>query len=216
MQAIFFDWNGTLLDDTLTIWYEVIRKTFCDFGKEPPTIAEHIQKMSGGDYSLSYRSRGITASREVLAAIYEAYYQQMLEDMLSKGDTEHVLLYPGVSKTLTSLRKNNIVTGIVTTQPQLLVEPLLEKLNITSLLTRFVSNVINKAEAINSLVAAEKIPLTECYYVGDSPSDIIHAKKAGVIAVAFVDKRGYIPIDMIKATDPDYIIHDIREILQLI
>ena len=55
MKLVLFDWNGTLLDDTL-LWYDVVLKVFHTFGKQAPTLEQYFRELEG-DYFIIYTSR---------------------------------------------------------------------------------------------------------------------------------------------------------------
>jgi len=73
---MLFDWNGTILDD-MPIWRMAMEKAFTTYGKEPPTTEQYFSEMKK-DYMESYRSRGITTSREEINAIYIPEYNRLI------------------------------------------------------------------------------------------------------------------------------------------
>jgi phosphoglycolate phosphatase len=204
MKVLFCDWNGTLLDD-MPIWDEARKKTFLAFGVEPPTIAEYFQELETGDYLEVYRKRGITASREELNAIYEPAYEAQLH---------RAALFPQIPETLLRLKAQGITLALVTAQQEALVVPLLEKFRIRELFNSVAFHVLDKKALITNVIRDFNIDPRDCYFIGDSPSDIRHAKKSGIISIAFL--AGYIPDDLMRAAGAEYYIHTFKEILNLI
>jgi HAD superfamily hydrolase (TIGR01509 family) len=193
MKILFCDWNGTLLDD-MPIWDEAIRKTFLTFGVEPPTIAEYFQEFESGDYQEVYRKRGITASREKLNAIYEPAYEERLSG---------VMLFPKVAKTLQRLHKNGVHLILITAQKKTHVVHLLNKFGIYHLFEKCAFHIFDKKTFIEETVRQYGVSLKDCFFVGDSPSDIRQAKKAKINSIVFLDK--YIPEELTAGAD-----HSIR------
>jgi HAD superfamily hydrolase (TIGR01509 family) len=200
-KILFCDWNGTLLND-MPVWDKARRKTFLAFDVEPPTIADHFRELESGDYLEVYRNRGITASRDELNAVYEPAYEEQLAD---------ATLFPDVAETLQKLHQNNVRLVLVTAQQNTLVIPLLKKFDIDSLFEECAFHVFDKKKVITEIARKNGINLKQCSLVGDSPSDIRHAKKAGITAVAFLG--GYIPEGLL--TDADYFIHTFKDILNV-
>lgn len=205
MKILFCDWNGTLLDD-MPIWDKARQKTFRASGVEPPTLAEYFLELQSGDYLEVYRKRGITASRDELNAIYEPVYEAQLAN---------AKLFPQVRKILRQLHeKNNIRLVLITAQQEALVSPLLDKFGIRSLFDDCLFHTLDKKTAITEIIQRYNVNLGDCSFIGDSPSDIRHAKKAGIITIAFL--AGHIPENLLRETNANYYIRTFKEIATLI
>jgi len=202
MKIVLFDWNGTLLDDT-PILYKSVKKVFRVFGKRPPTIAEYFRELEG-DYLKIYRSRGITASRDELNAIYELHY---------KAYAQEAKLFFGVRMALTIFAARAVVMGIITNQKDFLVTPFLAKFGLNKFFRYQEFNTFDKKAAIQKILAQENADPQECCYFGDAPSDIRHGKKAGVKTAAFLS--GYIPEDLLLKAKPDFTVRNFAGILQV-
>ncbi len=201
MKILFCDWNGTLLDD-MPIWDEARRKTFISFGVEPPSVTDYFRELESGDYLEVYRKRGITASRDELNAIYEPAYGEQISN---------AALFLGVRETLQLLHQQGIRLVLVTAQQENLVVPLLNKFGIRHLFDDCAFHAFDKKAVVARIVQRDGIELKECFFVGDSPSDIRHAKKAGIYAVAFLG--GHIPEELLAGAD--HYIHAFEEIINL-
>lgn len=203
MRILFCDLNNTIIDD-MPIWENAMRKTFLASGKNPPTIEEYFRELKG-DYLEIYRKRGILASREELNEIYEKEYERQLKN---------IKLFPDVKETLINLHERDVYLALITIQKEKLAVPLLKKLGIYKLFRSFSFHTRNKEEAILDVVGFTGFWPRQYYFVGDSPSDMQQAKKAGAIAIAFLN--GYIPEDLLMATEADYNIGNFKDILNII
>lgn len=203
MKLVLFDWNGTLLDDTL-LWYDVVQEVFRVFGKQPPALEQYFRELEG-DYFIIYTSRGIDVTREELNEIYDTFYRARMNE---------AQLMPGAQEVLQTLQDKNHVLYLVTGQHEHLVFPLLERFGIVSYFQCSKYHVIDKTSATKEILQAENIEPRNCFYVGDTPSDMRHAKKAGVVSIAFLG--GYIPNELIASAQPDYRISQLRDILMIV
>jgi len=202
MKILFCDWNGTLLND-VDIWDKARRKTFLTFGAKPPTIAEYFQELESGDYLQVYRKRGIKASREELNNIYRKVYQEHMNQ---------AELFPDVKETLQYLRMRMIYLALVTAQEEILTTSLLYKFGIYHLFNKLLFETFDKKTAIKKIMEDTGAYPENCFFVGDSPSDIRHAKKAGITAIAFLE--GHIPEEFLLGAD--YYILSFKEVLKII
>lgn len=205
MKACLFDWNGTLLDDML-IWHKTMKTIFKCFGKEPPTIACFFEELERyhGDYLVIYQSRGVTLNKEQLNELYGKTYRSM--DYLAR-------LSPNARQTLQQLKARKIFLGLITSQPEILTAPLLHRFGLVEIFHYLKFDCVNKSSAILDVLAQENIAPKECCYVGDSPSDIRHANKAGVVSVAFIN--GHLAPEILIATNPNFVIRNFSELLKL-
>ena len=203
MKLVFFDWNGTLLDDT-PIWFETVQETFRRFGAQPPTMETYFRELEG-DYLGIYARRGVTTSREELSAAYAEIYWEK-----ARG----VRLMPGARKLLRTLRERKIPAWLVTGQQESMTLPLLEKFHILPYFRGFKFHALNKEEIIKKILAGENVAPETCCLVGDSPSDIRHANKAGIVSIAFLN--GHIPPDLLFVAKPRYTISELKMLLALV
>jgi phosphoglycolate phosphatase-like HAD superfamily hydrolase len=206
MRVCLFDLNGTVLNDT-PIWYETVKSVFKGFEKEPPTIREYFEELEAakGDYLQIYKFRGIDIPRDQLNDIYGKIYERLVVE---------AELTPYAKHTLEALANAGVVLGLITTQPENLAAPILEKFGLTKLFRHLKYHCIDKKTAIGGILLQENTGRRECYYVGDSPSDVRHANNAGVVSVAFLDV--HIPEELVLASQPRMTIKDFRELISLV
>ena len=199
MKLVLFDWNGTLLDD-IPIWYEAVKETFKCFGKEPPTVEQYFKELEG-DYASIYKSRGIEASRDEMNAVYEPYYERRMNE---------ATLFPDTCAILEFLAQKGKILGLITGQKEYLTSPLLDKFGINAFFRYREFHVTNKKEVISIILKKTGISHDNCCYVGDTPSDIRHAKQAGVISIALAS--GYLQEGLLINAEPQFIIHNLEEL----
>ena len=203
---IIFDWNGTLVNDT-PIWYKSIKKIFELHNVNPPSIEDYFRKLETvKDYTKTYNSLGINLSKEELYQIYRKEYQEHLQG---------IRLSPGVKETLDILKQKRAVLGIITIQFGSLFDPIFLRLNLKKYFKHVIVEARGKSNIILHLCALERMQPQNCYYVGDTPSDIRQAKKAGVKSIAYLN-GGYIPKDLILKAEPDFVISNFEELPKLI
>lgn len=205
IKTMLFDFNGTLLND-MPIWRMAMVKTFKSFEKDPPTTEEYFSKMKK-DYLDVYRSRGITASREEINAIYIPEYNRLV----STADVFH-----GVTSTLSTLKKKGIKMGLLTLQPEEMVTPLLEKFLLAEMFTADYCDFHckDKAKTILSIAEATGTDLKHVCFMGDTPSDITQGQEAGVRTAAFL--TGHLPEHMFAENPPNHVFTSFSQLLRLV
>jgi len=204
-KMVLLDWNGTVVDD-MPIWHQSISKIFAPYGIQPPSAGEYFQKLAElKGYPAVYHSMGINLSGQELDRIYSEEYQKHLNE---------IKLFPGVKETLEALKSRGVILGIITAQLKPLFDSLFAGLGLEKYFDEIVTDALKKDTLITHLCFLRKIELTNCYYVGDAPSDVRHAKSAGVKSVAYLTR--HMPQEILLAQNPDFAITDLRELLQFV
>lgn len=204
-KMVLFDWNGTLADDA-PVWHASIKKIFEFCGITPPSIEEYFRRLENMQNFVGvYQSFGVALAPEELDRIYAEEYQKHLAE---------IKLSAGTIEILNALRDRDVVLGIVTIQLQQLLTPVLLRLDLWHYFKYVVVATQKKSVVISNICACELLEPQNCHYVGDTPSDIRHAKAAGVKSVAYLNP--HIPEDLLLATKPDFAIRQLEEILGLV
>lgn len=200
-KMVLFDWNGTLIDDT-SIWLKSVGAIFELRHVKLPPAEEYFRRMEElKSLTEVYNSFGIGLTAEELNRIYQEEYQKHLKE---------IQLSQGAIETLKALKKRKIILGIVSAQLKTLFDAPFLRFNLEQYFDEVIVGTQNKDLIIASLYALKGAKPENCYYVGDTPSDIRNAKKAGVKSVAYLNK--HIPAEMLLSQGPDFTISDLREI----
>ncbi|RLC35301.1 MAG: hypothetical protein DRZ76_00450 [Candidatus Nealsonbacteria bacterium] len=204
-KMVLFDWNGTLIDD-MPIWYQSSSKIFEVYGLEPPTIKEYMRRLATTkDYTEVYHSLGINLDKTGLDQIYQEEYQKHFDA---------IELSVGAKEILEFFQRRRIILGIITTQIGSLFDPIFTKLDIKRYFKHIIVEARKKNTIIVQLCVQEKMKLHHCYYVGDTPSDIRHAKNADVKSIAYLNS--YIPKELILDSKPDFVVSNLKEISEIV
>lgn len=185
MDAIVFDWDGTLVDSLPAI-YEANLQVLEEYG-----IAFDEERYRAAylpDWRVMYRRLGLAEEHvEAAGERWLALY----------GGTETAALLPGVSEALKRLSDAGFVMGIVTAGDSVVVERQLERFAIGHHLPVRVfgdDDVPAKPHPDPLLLALRQLDRAErvrtARYVGDAPDDMRMARSAGAIGVGIESTIG--------------------------
>ncbi len=201
-KAFIFDWNGTLTDDWVQI-HESACAVFEHFGKTPLTMEEFCGGLCAtGEYRNIYLNHGIDETRDALNAVFRKRYTELMDDVVLVDGARELL------KALTRSGKHEV--HLVTANLSDLVIPLLERFELLDFFTEYRFHVIDKSAVIKEIAAEVGMDESRSYYIGDSPSDIRHARSAKVSPVAFLNE--YIPRENIVAERPWLAVTRLRDL----
>jgi HAD superfamily hydrolase (TIGR01509 family) len=199
MQAIFFDWDGTLVD-TLDAFHAANSAVMASFGLPFDLVA--YRRHYAPDWRVMYRRLGIPADR-----LEEA--NELWESVFGAG-ADRVAAFPGVEESLRRLRSSGVALGIVTAGHRAVVEPQLERTGLGELLPIRVFGddlPVHKPDPeplrlALRLAGARHRPDTTAY-VGDAPTDMLMAVAVGARAIGIESVLG--ESDALQAAGADEI-----------
>jgi HAD superfamily hydrolase (TIGR01509 family) len=193
LQAVLFDWDGTLVN-TAEASYRCYEKLFGSYGIAFDRDA--FRRTYSPNWHLTYSALGLAEDRwaEADARWLEHYCE------------EEVVLIDGAREALLRVRRAGLRAGIVTSGDRVRVARELDDLAVASLFEVVVCAediVYRKPHPEALLLALDKLGVgaAEAVYVGDSPEDVQMARAAGVLAVGI--PGGFPNRDALAAARPE-------------
>ncbi len=209
ITAVIFDYNGVLVND-LEIHEEAYIRAAREFGLplSREVFRKHFSESPEKKRTLYFN--GI--SDETWDRLFQTKTGYYFELAMQRN-----LLVPGVEEVLVSLSKRRIL-GLITNTPRTYFERV-----FPSHLTRLFREMIFSDEMVNPkpspdplLEMMRRIDVTadQCCYVGDSVSDIVMAREAGVRIFAVTTGDG--SREELQEAGPDRVLENLSELEQAI
>lgn len=175
LQAVFFDWDGTITD-SMNVKTQAFVELFSPYGSEITNkIIEH-QKMSGG---ISRFEKYKFYMKEYL---HQSTTQQEMEEF---GRQFSAICYqnllkspfiPGAIETLNKLKQQNILTFVITGSPTSEICQLAIERNIDKLFTEIHGSPLTKEVLIQNLLSKYNLKPQNTLFFGDALADYQAAK----------------------------------------
>jgi HAD superfamily hydrolase (TIGR01549 family) len=185
MDAIVFDWDGTLMD-SLPAVFEANARVLAEYG-----VAFDLDRYRAAytpDWRVMYQRLGLPD------AAMDAAGQRWLE---LYRDTDDAVLLPGAAEALRRLADAGFVLGLVTAGDQVVVEAQMERLGVAGLLPIRVygsDDVAAKPHPEPLLRALGQLDRVErahaARYVGDVPDDMRMARAVGAVGIGIEGSIG--------------------------
>ncbi|MGE5458340.1 MAG: HAD family hydrolase [Methanococcaceae archaeon] len=210
IKSAVFDLDGTLMSSHTTI-YKCTMKTFEEFN-----IAAEI-KESEFYNKIGYHFKDIFEDFNISVPDLDIFidkYKTLYFDFIDESK-----IYPNVLETLESLYSKGIKVSLLTTKAQDQAEKILEYFDLKKYFEIIMGRqsgfgVKPAPDALLHICNTVKIPIEETIMVGDSELDVRCGKNAGTrtCAVTF----GYRNKQDLEKENPDFIISDFKELLEII
>lgn len=183
IKAVFFDLDGTLLD-TAPDLFSAISEVLTQY---------HFPLISYENFrpSVEIGSRGMIEHAFKITHEHSEYHH-ILEDFLNhyRGHiAQKTVFFAGMPEFLNTLDQRGISWGIVTNKPEWLATPLLQHFDLEKRCTAIVcgdtlkSRKPHPAPLWHACELARATPAHSAY-IGDTQSDMLAAKAAGMLAIA--------------------------------
>ena len=196
MRGVLFDLDGTLLDT-----YALLSRSFHHAVRD---VFGEDRSMDGFDATIGqplnmqfWRYTDDVAIHDALCASYRAYNRTI--------EAEALMEFPGMPDMLRRLQNDGWLLGVVTSKRHASAGRNLDVFDMMPFFECLVgSDDVERAKPDPQpiLIGAAELGLQprECFYVGDSPYDIIAGNAAGAPTVAV--HWGQHPIDALRAESP--------------
>ena len=211
IEAVLFDWDGTLLDSKPLIdesFYYVFQKYFPDH----ELTVEELDTFFGP--SLEETFSKFTHDKELIKELISCYR----EFNIANHD-EMVKLFPGVKDVVKYLHKHNIKLGVVSSKRRDVLEQGINLFNLGQYFDVIISGddvTKTKPDPEGILKAKEALGLSKVLYVGDSVGDIKAGKYANCKTCAVIyDLEGIRNAELVDA-EPDKVIYKFYDLVKYV
>lgn len=205
-----FDLDGTLIQSHSNI-YKATIKAFDDLKIEYSMPENDFYKYIGHHFEDIFYSFGINVPD---FDIFLNRYKQIYFDFI-----DHSSFYSGVEKVMQFLKEKNIKVALLTTKGQDQAVKILTHFKIDYYFDEIMGRrpgIAHKPspEPLRLICETLKVDASNTLMIGDSELDIQCGKSAGAKTCAVT--YGYRTKELLKKENPDYLIDDLNELINLI
>ena len=192
LRAVFFDWNGTLLNDLILV-YGSICHIFQKFGLSPPTLDEYRAEITS-NYMEFYWGHGIprTMDANAMNAIRKQYFE---------AHWDEVTIHEHVGTLTYRMFQLGMRSGMVSAESGLILPQRLRQFHLNNAFDIVRGDAHNKEATLLECAHALGVSPDESAYVDDTYDGITSALRVGMRAVGVT--HGYHTSERIRAAQPD-------------
>lgn len=188
VRGLIFDLDGTLVDNRALV-YDAFRAGFLAIG-HPRYTDDELLAMFGPTQEEIYQQRAGDRWEEGYQA-YLAYYR--------RHATRDSLCIPGLAETLEWACNQGLLLGVVTGGSETGARLNLDLTGLTAYFKDISMNGIPSApkhQRIVVMATGWALPFNQVAFIGDTPADMDHAKRAGAMPVGAAWAKASRPADL--------------------
>ncbi|WP_025132418.1 phosphoglycolate phosphatase [Pseudomonas sp. PH1b] len=213
-RLVMFDLDGTLVDSVPDL-AAAVDHMLLKMGRAPAGL-EAVREWVGNGAPMLVR-RALANSLEA-EGVDDGEAEHALELFNAAYEDSHELtvVYPGVRETLKWLYKQGVEMALITNKPERFVAPLLDQMKIGRYFRWIIGGDTLPQKkpdpaALFFVMKMASVPASQSLFVGDSRSDVLAAKAAGVKCVAL--SYGYNHGRPIAEESPAMVIDNLRALI---
>ncbi|MBH3428577.1 phosphoglycolate phosphatase [Pseudomonas alkylphenolica] len=213
-KLVMFDLDGTLIDSVPDL-AAAVDHMLLEMGRQPAGL-EAVRHWVGNGAPVLVR-RALAGGLDHAGVDEDEAEKGLALFMQAYADNHQLtVVYPGVRDTLKWLHKQGVEMALITNKPERFVGPLLDQMKIGRYFRWIIGGdtLPQKKPDPAALLFVMKmagVPAEQALFVGDSRSDVLAAKAAGVKCVGL--SYGYNHGRPISEEGPCLVIDDLRALL---
>ena len=203
IQLFIFDWSGTISDDRHPVY--VANQLMSDHWGVPRISFEEWLPKTALSAVAYFQDAGVKATADEINALYERIYNEVTSDA-----TQYPKMYADAPASLLAIRRLGKPMALVSAHPEYNLASEADRYGLRELFDNVVGSVRDTSVPIRELMDDYGVPASQTLYIGDTTSDIRHAKSAGVQMYALT--TGYHTRAALASAGPDEIFNSLTEL----
>lgn len=203
IKNIIFDWSGVIKDSVATHLF-LVNHVFNAFGVKGITLQE---------------------MRENWQQPYMDFYHKYLPNSVSKKQVEDcyrgarlqapkAIQYPGIKELLEKIERSDKKMFILSSDMAETLYPEIEEFGMERFFTDVFSGEYDKTDSTERLISKNSLNKKETVIIGDTEHEVLVGKKSGIRTIAVT--WGYGIEKKLKLSEPDFIVHNLKELESII
>jgi len=205
IKNIIFDWSGVINDNAFLV-YKVVLEMFRRSGV-PEISLEEFRREWKQPYMLFYNKYLPDATLEEEQKLYKEVYRDLVSRYPAKP-------FPGIIESLKKFHEKKIRMVILTSDHKETIFKEMKEFGVEEFFEDLIYGIHDKEEGIGDLMERNGLDEKETIFIGDTCHEVETGKKAGTVTA--VVTWGFDSEDKLKSVNPDYIIHNIDELEDII
>ncbi len=203
-KNIIFDWSG-VIKDALNAHVWVVNEMMERLGKK---------KLSFNELKENWEQPYLNFWRKYCPELTLAEEQKIYYEVIGSKDCPKSDSCLGVIDFIKKLNIKKVRMSVVSSDP---TERLLQEIKgfgLENIFDEVITNAHDKSEGVNELIKKYDFNPEETVFIGDSNHEVEVGKEAGIKTIAVT--WGFCTEEKLKSTDPDYLVHNIKELEEIL
>jgi len=203
-KNVIFDWSG-VVKDSLESHLWLVNRIFRKFGAKEISMDELKENwvQPHMDFYNKYLPN-VTDEQEL-----EAYKEGILSKDCPKSDS-----FPGICELIKKIKESGCFLGVISTDIPETILPEVANYGLKDIFNEVITSSYDKIVSLKDMLENNKLTPAQTCFVGDSNHEIIAGEATGAKTIAVT--WGYNTEKYLKSKNPDYLVHNIKELEEIL
>ncbi len=200
VKGIIFDWAGVIKDSIQShLW--VINRMMEGLGGNGISVQE-LKENWEQPYMNFWKKYypDLTLENE----------QKIYHEVIAREDCPESEAFAGIVELIKKLKRKGFKMVVLSSDPPETIFPEVKRFGLESVFDELAVKVHDKGEVIEQLMRRNGLKKEETVFIGDSNHEVEVGRQAGIKTIAVT--WGFCTEGNLKATKPDYLVHSIKEL----
>lgn len=203
-KAIIFDWSGVVKDAVESnLW--ISNKIFEKFG---------VEKISIDDLRNNYELPYMNFFNKYVPQLEHQKEQELYKELIHSDECPKSKSFPGITNLIKELKSRNHLLFVVSSDFPETINKEMEEYDLLGVFDEVITDVHDKLEGVNKIIKDKNLDLDNIFFIGDSNHEIEVSKKVNIKSIAVT--WGFTSEDKLKSNNPDFIVHNIQELEEIL
>jgi phosphoglycolate phosphatase len=199
-KNVIFDWSG-VIKDCLNAHLWSVNEMMKIFGGSPISKEELMQE---------WKQPYMNFWNKYFPNLTLQEEQKVYYEVLSRSDCPKSYSYSGIVEVIKKLKSNGCFLAIVSSDSPKTILPEIEEYSLENIFNKVIVDVPDKAKGVSKILGENNLNKEETIFIGDSNHEIEVGKLFGIKTMGVT--WGFCPEDRLKDLDPDYLVHNVKEL----
>ena len=122
--------------------------------------------------------------------------------------------FPGIVELIKDLKRRGAFLAVVSSDSPKTLLPEMKEYGLENIFDEVITDVHDKTEGVRKIINENNFEKAETVFIGDSNHEVEVGKQAGIKTIAVT--WGFSTEEKLKATNPDYLVHNIKELEEIL
>lgn len=202
-QNIIFDWSGVINDNANAVYQSTM--AIFDFLKVKQIYFEEFKREWRQPYMDFYHK--YIPNMNLTQELKDIYLQNILKYDQNKS-------FPGIVDLIKKIKNNGLKIFIITSDLSETITNQLKAFDLENIFDEVIVESHDKTSDLENLVKKYSMDLSKTVFIGDSNHEIESGQKIGTKTISVT--WGFCLEEILKSYNPDYIVHDLIELENII
>lgn len=201
MKNIIFDWSG-VVRDTVTNQMWIVNQIFKKY---------EAREISTEEFRENWKQPPALFYQKYLPEGYdEEERTKLFRELQLDKDCPKPTSFSEVVKLIHKCKENGYFLAVVSSDFPETLFPEVREYGLENIFNEIITDANDKLESVQKMIKEYNLNMEDTFFVGDSNHEIDVAKKTGIKSVAVT--WGFTSEKKLKASSPDYIANNVKEL----